>query len=80
MRQDTDATIMDRTSLRQMVENAVAAERARCANLADVEYNEQANLATFHKNEGDNEAMDRRNAAAKTATFIAAAIRNPANQ
>lgn len=55
------------------------AERARCANLADAEYDEQAKLAAYHKGEGDFEAMDRRTAAAVVAAKIAAAIRNPLN-
>lgn len=55
-------------------------ERARCANLADAEYGEHVKLATYHKGGGDFEAMDRRNAAAVTATRIAAAIRDPLNR
>lgn len=70
---------MDRASLQQMTENAISAERVRCANLADAEYGEQAKLAAYHKGEGDFEAMDRRNAAAVSATKIAAAIRNALN-
>lgn len=46
-----------------------------CAQVADAEYNEQARLATFHYGEGDYEAMDRRNAAAISASRIAAGIR-----
>ena len=79
MSRDYDTITMDRTSLRQMVENAIAAERDRCVNLAVDEYSEQAKLATYHKGEGDFEAMDRRNAAAVAATKIAAAIRNEPN-
>lgn len=56
---------------------AVRAERERCAAVADAEYEEQARLATFHHGEGNVEAMDRRNAAAVSASRIAAAIRNP---
>lgn len=47
----------------------------RAAAVADAEYNEQARLATFHHAEGNSEAMDRRNAAARTASNIAASIR-----
>lgn len=46
-----------------------------CARVADTEYNEQARLATFHRMEGDYEIMDRRNAAARSSTNIAASIR-----
>lgn len=46
-----------------------------CAKVADAAYDEQARLASFHKIEGNEEAMDRRNAAARTASNIAADIR-----
>jgi len=71
---DTPAKMLQRAIHREFGgRNGVLRE---CAKLADAEYNEQARLAALHKNEGDYEAMDRRNAAAVSASRIAAAIRN----
>lgn len=64
--------ISERDSLRSSLARVVE----ECAAICDEEYNEQAHLATFHKGEGDYEAMDRRNAAARAISVVASRIRS----